>query len=124
MKNNYKLALEKTLNLNLNTNFTNSIAENFYSYSMKICQLEALTFQTEENIDELKSCYVEFNNLVKIIETHFPDGKKIQDWRFYAGFYCCFLEWCEEVCFFSLTPHEQSLIWQENPLNTMNYFNF
>lgn len=103
----------------------NSVCEAFYNLSVKICELEALTFQTEENkklLDELK---VEFNKLVDNLSSFNSNLPLIEykEWRFIAGMFCCFMEWCENTCYFKLSKEKQEFIWSENPLISLGEFN-
>ena len=90
--------------------------EEFYNLSSKICELEALTFQTEENKAQLNDYYIEFNKFTHEFNNCMPHVVLIEEWRFIAGLYCCFMEWCENTCYFSLNEDERSFIWSENPL--------
>ncbi|MES2615908.1 MAG: hypothetical protein V4591_10885 [Bdellovibrionota bacterium] len=92
--------------------------EEFYKISLKICELEALTFQTEENKNNLILLYSEF----KKYTTQFDDAlnHRNTNWRLFASLYCTFMEWCENVCYFNISEEEQKFIWSENPLNSLS----
>ena len=120
----YRFAFEKTchafsVSFNLEL-LPETFFEKFYQLSFEICEIEALTFLTEENKERLLIIKEEFASLLTI---HFSSLIN-KNWRIIAGFFCCFVEWCDNVNYFGITPQEQGFIWPENPLMAATNFTF
>ena len=124
MNHKYSFAFKKTcqaFSLSFDLEFLpETFFECFYQLSSEICELEALTFLTEENNERLFILKEEFTLLLKSHLSSFI----YKNWRIIAGFFCCFVEWCDNVNYFAITPQEQSFIWPENPLMVASHFTF
>lgn len=120
-----QLQLEALSLKSLKESFHDSFYQDFYNISLKICELEALTFQTEENKSNLVSLQNEFNNYISQLNSFlFSVGVVItlSEGRLIAAIFCCFMEWCENVNYFKLSEVEQKVVLQESPLLSLNIF--
>ncbi len=105
------------------THLPHEFFEEFRIIACKICELDALTFKSEETKEHLDSLNMAIKPYIQVLNDKLEKPAiNDQEWRLILGLYCCFMEWCEEVGYFDSTPEEQRFLLSENPLTSFPLF--
>jgi hypothetical protein len=94
--------------------------EDFYFLASELCLKEALTFQSDEIIDEIDVLYQKLFFLVQQYKLSILESG--DSFRLFIAMFVCFFEWCDDIRYFQLSDEEKKQVWSENPL--MSYEGF
>ncbi len=101
----------------------NELCLELLNHSRSLCELEALTFMTDENISiykETKQKITEtiHNMNILLYENNFTytNSYKDCDWRKLISIMNTFKEWTEDIKYFEYSNHEKMNILTESPL--------